>query len=395
MNIPILLEAKNIYTEHLVGILAPFIYEGLSSIYQSSVEIAEGSGRPEKIKQIFLKLLESIDEWNQNRIEEETCRIRNSSGAQDYLDDLVKVVIRANIIILTYSNTVSNVIGQNFYDRLQTSKLIHQCYIECGKCCRNYPQMFHHDENNPLESRRNQILIDAKIQECLYLAIRKILPFSLFAKEFLVNTINFFNEAPKVELVGRSTMNQPMVQSMQQPIAQPTVPLIHPHISAKYEKDINKMIETEYSKPQEQKIQDLLMIDEILSSHSEITSKRKESEKQQNNFLSRSSLRGTSSHQPSPEKSPQRILIDVNALDDPEYPLPQPRSNRQSDNDSNRRMSSSRRHKQPNIFDVSSQKQYRERDNRPIESERVDPDKIGIIEDYGSGRNRNNIWKGY
>ena len=207
MNVSFFLEMKEEYTQHLVDTLAPYIYEGLTSIYKEAVRVANDSGCEEKILITFQKCLQAIGKWSQVIIAEETNRIKQLSGTTDYLDDLVKAVIKSNIILLTFSNNISNIVAQTFYNSFTTQLFIHRCYSECGKDAHNYPYLFYHDVS-AMDYKRNQIVIQQNIQSGITRAIRKVLPISLILKEYLVNSINIIQEPPKVELVGANPMNQ-------------------------------------------------------------------------------------------------------------------------------------------------------------------------------------------
>jgi len=274
MDVALFLEIKNEYTEHLVETILPYIYEGLTSIYKEAVRVADESNCVEtKTLIIFQKLLQSINNWNQLRINEETNRIKQLSNTADYLDDLVKAVIKSNIILLAYSKTVSNVIGQGFYNSLTTATFIHRCYTECGKDAHNNPYLFFHDID-PMDYKRNQIIVQTKIQEGITRAIRKILPISMILKEFLINSINIIQEPPKVELVGLAPTG----------LAQPSIDNLvghdilskYPNIDQKFasetkqdsklEKEVLKMLKSESIKSDKQKIQAIMNLDKIITS---------------------------------------------------------------------------------------------------------------------------------
>lgn len=283
MNVTLFLEIKNELTEHLVDTITPYIYEGLTSIYKEAARLAEENGHSEKTLMIFQKLLQSINVWSQIRINDETNRIKQSSNTADYLDDLVKAVIRSNITLLTYSNTVSNIIGQSFYNSLTTATFIHRCYTECGKDAHNNPYLFFHDID-PMDFKRNQIIINSKIQDGITRAIRKILPISLILKEYLVNSLNIIQEPPKVELLGlggpagigpfgeNNIMidNLPQVgQIMQSGLPVPGLAVdncIPSKNDSKLENEVLNIIRSESNKPDEQKIQAILNIDKIITS---------------------------------------------------------------------------------------------------------------------------------
>lgn len=241
MNVSLFLEIKNEYTEHLIDTISPFIYEGMNSIYREAVNIAEGANSNDKILLVFQKLLKSISDWNQNKIDEETNRIKLASNTSEYLDDLVKAVIKSNIILLTYSNSISNVIAQTFYNNFTTSTLIHRCYTVCAKDIHNNPYLFFHDVHQ-MDFKRNQIVIQQNIQSGISRAIRKILPISVILKEYLVNSVNIIDEN----------------------IAKPTK--IEQPINNKLQKEVMNIIKTDGNKSDKQKVKSIITIDKILNS---------------------------------------------------------------------------------------------------------------------------------
>ena len=110
-----------------------------------------------------------------NRIKDETDRIKISSGTSEYLDDLIKAVVHSNIVFLTYSNRISDLIARNFFNNVTTENFIHRCYIECCKDAYNNPYFFDHTASS-LEFKRNQIIITNQIKDGISRSVRKILP---------------------------------------------------------------------------------------------------------------------------------------------------------------------------------------------------------------------------
>ena len=283
MNVTLFLEIKNEYTEHLIDILTPFIFEGLLSYYKEAVDISEDTKNNDRILLIFQKMLQSIDGWSQTKIEEETNRIKQMSGTSEYLDDLVKGVIKSNIILLTYSNNVSNVIAQTFYNSVSTPGLIHRCYIECAKDAHNNPFLFLHCVS-PMDIKRNQIIIEKNIQLAITRGIRKILPIGLILKEYLVNSVNIIYEPPNVELVGhnpRDVTRNELLPATGGAVAAVTntLPIVNPpaashtlHVaipengikSDKLEKKVLNMIGSEYAKSDKDKVKALMQLEKVL-----------------------------------------------------------------------------------------------------------------------------------
>jgi len=279
MNVALFLEIKNEYTEHLIETMTPYIYEGLTCIYKEALKMAQQNNQEEVTLIIFQKLLQAIEKWNQIRIDEETYRIKQLSNTLEYFDDLVKAVIKSNIILLTYSNSISNIIGQNFYNNFVTSTFVHRCYTECAKDAHNNPYLFCHDIKL-LEYKRNQIIIQEQIKNGIARAIRKILPISMILKEYLVNSVNIIQEPPKIELVGLAPNNQApnQAQPMMPQIPNPGFPFQQTQysnlnkkksenkIDSNLECEVKKMIQTDNNKSDKQKIQEIINLDKILTS---------------------------------------------------------------------------------------------------------------------------------
>lgn len=200
MNVAIFLEIRNEYTEHLVDAISPYIYEGLMTIYHQAVQAANETNSTEKTLLIFQRLLQTVNDWNQKRIEDETNRIKQASGTNEYLDDLVKAVVRSNIILLTYPN-FNQYLAHTFMNTITTATFIHCCYIECSKTAHNFPNLFYHNVE-PMDQKRNQMSIQNNIQDSIIRSIRKILPIHAILKEYLVNSSHLMCDPYGVELIG-------------------------------------------------------------------------------------------------------------------------------------------------------------------------------------------------
>ncbi|AYV85003.1 MAG: hypothetical protein Satyrvirus2_14 [Satyrvirus sp.] len=302
MNVSLFLEIKSEYTEHVTDVLTPFIYEGLNSLYKEAVRISKEQNNKERLLMIFQKLLKDIDEWNQSMIVEETNRIKQMSNTSEYFDDLVKAVIKSNIILLSYSNSISNIIAQSFYNSFTTATFVHRCYTECGKDAHNYPFLFYHDVD-PMDYKRNQVIIKQNIQQGITRAIRKILPISLILKEYLINSVNIIQEPSKIELIGMQP--NPVEKSQQQiPVVKPVEMKIvsEKKIDTKLEKEVMEIIKSENTKTDKQKIQAIMNIEKIITSA--------EPNKLNEISATRSFMRNSSAKRKSPE-----ILIDANLND--------------------------------------------------------------------------------
>ena len=184
-----LVETKNEYTIQLINILSPHIYEGFESIYSESKKIIK-KGEEKKLLKAFQQFIKRIPDWNTNLIDNETIRIRTASRC-DFLHNLLKAVIKANIILLSNSNNISNksIIEKKYFD-IPLNKFIHRCYVECARQFYNSPYLFYHDMR-PIERKRNQRdcydIIKGSIKE----AIRKILPVQHILNKYLGDNLKF------------------------------------------------------------------------------------------------------------------------------------------------------------------------------------------------------------
>ena len=239
MEQQLFIEIKNGYTDHLVDIMTPLIFEGLQSIYESAVVETKTRNKTDRVLMVFQDLLQDINGWNQEKIEKETTRIKYSSNALDYFDDLVRAVVKCNIILYSYSDTISSTVLETFYNNFQTSTFIHRCYSECGKEAHTLPYLFYH-EAEPIEIKRNHVMMTMKIKEGIHRAARKVLPFQILLKEFLINTVNLFPR-PKVSSIKQAS-------------------------DIRNDREVMKLIQSEQAKTEGEKIVEMIQLDKILAS---------------------------------------------------------------------------------------------------------------------------------
>jgi hypothetical protein len=181
MNHNILVEAKKEYTNQLLQILKPRIYEGFKSMYDDTVSILgkeyiEYNTQSSSVIKSFQKALRDIPLWNQEMINREYDRILNSSKC-DYFEDLIETVFITNIKILS-----SVQINSNNSIGLQVNipspvHFIHKCYIECAKEIYKNPYVFENSKNmTPKEKHTNIRDSLTYIENSINSAIRELLP---------------------------------------------------------------------------------------------------------------------------------------------------------------------------------------------------------------------------
>ena len=182
INMNYLVETKTEYTIQLTNILVPIIYEGITSIYEDAMKIAN---QDEELKtfQIFLK---KIPKWNNSLLENETKRILYISTCPELLQNLVNAVIKANIMILTNTHP-SNKSSLKINTKFDFKEFIHNCYIESARIFYNNPYLFYH-KHSIYDINRNQKDAKDNIKNAIIEAIRKMLPLKMIINEYLGNS---------------------------------------------------------------------------------------------------------------------------------------------------------------------------------------------------------------
>jgi len=343
MNVALFLEIKEEYTSHLTDTISPFIYEGLRSLYRNAVDVArEGKNESGQVLLIFQKLLQTVGNWTTIEVDKETNRIKQNSGTSEYLDDLVKAVVKSNIILLSYSNTVSNFIAQSYYNTLTTGSLVHRCYIECAKDAHNNPFLYFEDIS-PMDYKRNQVIAQQNIQSGIIKGIRKVLPIPLILKEYLANSVCIIDE-PKQETKN----NPPNENKLDQQVSN----LI------KVETEKNK------NKTENEKIQALMNIDKIITDLDP-----REKQKMDNNQFGR--------RQPPSEKQVPYHLLKKNKAE----------SEGGHDNltKDDKKIINLRMNNTPTPQAASATAtSLSGKKNNDVASERINPNEVKYIEEYGS-----------
>lgn len=181
-----IVETRNEYTIQLVNILSPLIYEGFESIYKDTMTL-KASNPTNKILKTFQQFIKKIPSWNDNIINMETNRIISQSRC-DWLLDLIKAVIKSNILLLSNNNMHSNFKVDEDYLNISLPNFIHRCYIESARQFYSMPYLFSKDFR-PIDRKKNQKECISIIDSCIREAIRKNLPIHKILKQYLGNEI--------------------------------------------------------------------------------------------------------------------------------------------------------------------------------------------------------------
>jgi len=190
-----LIETKQEYTIHLVNAMYPLVYEGLQSIYEE----AKKTSKPNEELKTFQILLTGVTKWNQTIIDSEYNRISRMNTLGNTIEDLLKAVIKANIVVLTNTNIDYDeklLKELNIQDDFKS--FVHIVYIECARTFYNSPYLFYHKDAD-LDIKRHQTEILEKIQTCIQNAVRKMIPLQITIKTYLENKNNILPNDLKSE----------------------------------------------------------------------------------------------------------------------------------------------------------------------------------------------------
>ena len=188
-------DIKQEYTIFLVNVLSPLIYEGIKGMYNEAKKLENNFIETQKLHpnvenpgifKLFQKLLGNIQNLNNHHIENETIRLRDNSKIADIFDDLIRAVVKSNIVLLTYnaSGKTCTLVKERYHENIDIKDFIHKCYIECAKALYDYPELFWH-KFATIDVQRNKRECHEIIKKSINEAIRKIIPMKLILEEYL------------------------------------------------------------------------------------------------------------------------------------------------------------------------------------------------------------------
>lgn len=189
-----IVEARKMYTQQLCELLAPLLYQGLKSIFDTCKT-------ERKVLKTFQEKLCSIIKWNQVVIDNEFKRIVADSDPA-FLDKLIEAVFISNVKVLSVVRVKKS--GSINIKVPDTKNFIHKCYIECARYFYRDPTLIDDRESNLSfsEIQRNIKRSDHAIEACVEKTIRDLVPI----QEILEN---YLTEEPEEEEVSRETSPEP------------------------------------------------------------------------------------------------------------------------------------------------------------------------------------------
>jgi len=180
-------EIKNEYINILTSILAPLIYQGFQSIFETAKVYKQKNDIKIDELRIFQDLLRNcIPNWSSSIIEQEVRRIKVMSKHGDTLEYLLKAVIKAFLHLHTMKKDLSKAkyVSSAIYENASFTHFIHKTYIQSAREIFNNPFLM--NSSAPLrEFKENQREVINIIKMSIRLTIKDMLPLDKVILEFL------------------------------------------------------------------------------------------------------------------------------------------------------------------------------------------------------------------
>lgn len=184
-NSNLLNDSKSEWSIRLMNILCGHVIDGFRSIFNESIEICETNDEPEKYLMTFQNFLSRIPKWNQNMIDQECTRIKESSRC-DFLEDLITCVHVIQLKILSCVRT-NNEVKKIDIDIPQFNVFLHNAYINIARKLYSNIYLFQVDIS-PLEQQKNNREFEVIVQSCILNTIRDNIPIDQLLKQYMDET---------------------------------------------------------------------------------------------------------------------------------------------------------------------------------------------------------------
>ncbi len=184
-NSNLLNDSKNEWSIRLMNILCGHVIDGFRSIFNESMEVCESNDEPEKYLMTFQNFLSRIPKWNQNMIEQECARIKDTTKCC-YLEDLITCVHVIQLKILSCVRT-SNQAKKIDIDIPEFNSFLHNVYINIARKLYSNIYLFQVDVT-PLEQQKNTREFEHIVQACIMNTIRDNIPIDQLLKQYMDET---------------------------------------------------------------------------------------------------------------------------------------------------------------------------------------------------------------
>ena len=215
-NSNLLNDSKNEWSIRLMNILCGHVIDGFRSIFNESIELCEQNEEPEKYLMTFQNFLSRIPKWNQNMVNTECTRIKETTKCE-YLDDLITCVHVIQLKILSCVRT-SNSCKKIDIDIPRFDTFLHNVYINIARKLYSNIYLFQVDIS-PLEQQKNNREFENIVQVSIMNTIRDNIPIDTLLKQYMDETQDDEIEEKiiKKEVVEENSSNL-LEKAQQEPI---------------------------------------------------------------------------------------------------------------------------------------------------------------------------------
>lgn len=197
-NSNLLNDSKSEWSICLMNILSGHIIDGFRSVFSEAMEVCEKNDEAEKYLMTFQNYLSMIPKWNQNVVDAEVERIKESSQCK-HLEDLITCVHIIQLKILSCVRT-GNQNKKIDIDIPCFKAFLHNVYINIARKLYSNIYLFQIDVS-PLQQQKHNREFEVIVQSCIMNTIRDNIPVEQLLKQYIDETQEV--DVEKVEKVVR------------------------------------------------------------------------------------------------------------------------------------------------------------------------------------------------
>jgi hypothetical protein len=216
-NSNLLNDSKSEWSIRLMNVLSGHIIDGFRSIFSEAMEVCEKNDEAEKYLMTFQNYLSMIPKWNQNMVNAEVERIKESSQCK-YLEDLITCVHILQLKILSCVRT-GNQNKKIDIDIPCFKTFLHNVYINIARKLYSNIYLFQIDAT-PLQQQKHNREFEIIVQTCIMNTIRDNVPVEQLLKQYIdetqevdVEKTEKVVEEPKQEPVKEENPQDPVVSA--------------------------------------------------------------------------------------------------------------------------------------------------------------------------------------
>ena len=204
-NSNLLNDSNSEWSIRLMNILSGHIIDGFRSIFSEAMEVCQKNDEAEKYLMTFQNYLSMIPKWNQNVVDAEVGRIKESSKCK-YLEDLITCVHILQLKILSCVRT-GNQNKKIDIDIPCFKTFLHNVYINIARKLYSNIYLFQIDVTS-LQQQKHNREFEIIVQSCLMNTIRDNIPVEQLLKQYIDETQEVDVEKVEKIIEKPSTSNE-------------------------------------------------------------------------------------------------------------------------------------------------------------------------------------------